>query len=400
MVALGSAPTTADLPPTAPVITGRGWHAPDDRLTNEDIARCLDERMLREFVEKNKWCQEHIEPNVELTRPVLEQAFVRYVRERIGIETRHVIDREAIVAGTPSRKPQYASDLGAKACTNALEDAGVSPDDIELVICGTSSPDRIYPTTGIQIQEHIGAKNAHAYDLLAACSAFAYGLHQARGLVASGVHRRVLVVSAEYFTAAVNYADPNNSFFWGDAGAAVVVERADHAKRGGLYVQDSHCISMPSDAIRTGLGGTRPYLAGATRHSDRSDSDVVLGAPDDPYFYQDGRKVFRDVVPTVVAETGAFIRRNDLQVDDIRRFWFHQPSRLFLGSVTKRLLKDQDESDRVAVSLREYGNTSSCGAPLCLAQDEMLDPGEYGVVSVFGAGYTIGLALLRSVAAG
>jgi beta-ketodecanoyl-[acyl-carrier-protein] synthase len=394
-------PTVASLDPATPVVTGRGWHAPEDRLTNRDIAGRLDEGLLRAWVAQNRWCMERLEGKAELTRADLEGVFVSYVEERIGIRARHVVDRTAILEGRPSQSEVFASHLGAKACEKAIADAGVEANDIEQIICVTGSPDQVFPTTGNAIQGLIGAENANSYDLLAACSGFAYGLHTARGMVASGVHRRVLVVSAEYFTAMVNYADPNNSFFWGDAGAAVVIERADlSAERGGMALIGSHCISIPSRAIRTGLGGTIPYLAGASRHRGRADADVDLGAADDPYFYQDGRKVYRDVVPRVVAESAAFLERHGLSADDMKRFWFHQPSQLFLGAVVKRLLKEEIPSSRVAVSLDEYGNTSSCGAPLCLAQDDVLQPGEYGLVAVFGAGYTIGLSLLRGVAPG
>lgn len=396
----GSAPiqTAADLPPSAAVITGRGWHVPDDILTNEDIAGCLDDELLRTFVTSNKWCLEYLEGKTDLSRAELERAFVHYVTERIGIRTRHVIDRQAIIDGKPSQRQVFASDLGAKACQMALDDAGIDAKDVDLIVCGTASPDQVFPTTGINIQGLIGAENAHAFDVLAACSAFAYALHSARAMVEAGMHRRVLAISAEYFTAAVNYADPNNSFFWGDAAAGVLVERADLVgDREGFHIKDSECWSIPSPAIRIGLGGTKPYLAGATRHDDRDPGKIELGGPDDPYFYQDGRKVFRDVVPTVVARTAEFIKRNELDVDDIRRFWFHQPSNLFLGSVVKRLLKGNN-ADRVARTLGDYGNTSSAGSPLCLAKDDITRPGDWGVVSVFGAGYTIGTALLRHLA--
>jgi beta-ketodecanoyl-[acyl-carrier-protein] synthase len=349
-------------------------------------------------VAQNRWCLERLGGKSELSRADLERAFVEYVDQRIGIKARHVIDREAILDGRPSESGRYASDLGARASERALAAAGVAAADVELIVCGTSSPDRLYPTTAIEIQDKLGATRAQAWDLLAACSSFAYALHVARGLVSAGIHRRILVVTAEYFSAGVNYADPNNAFFWGDAAAATVVERADLARgRESFWVRDTHCLSIPSQAIRTGVGGTKPFLAGASRLSGRADGDIMLGAPDDPYFYQDGRKVYRDVVPAVAAETAEFIRRNDLSVAQIRRFWFHQPSSLFLDAIVKRLLKEG--ADRVAVSLEEYGNTSSCGAALCLAQDDATRPGDLGIVSVFGAGYTIGLGLLQHVGA-
>ncbi len=390
--------TAADLPASSPVITGKGWAVPDDVLSNADVAARLDDALLRKWVGASRWCQERLEGKSELSRAEVDAVFIRYVEDRIGIVRRRVIDRAAIVEARPSKNGVFASDLGAMAVDNAIADAGFDADEVEVIICATGSPDRVFPSTGTEIQARVGAHAAHAYDLSAACTGFGYGLHVARGLVASGMHRRVVVVCAEYFTAMVNYSDPNNAFFWGDGAAAVVVERADLADgKAGLAVVDSHCLSAPSPCIRTGLGGTRPFLAGASRGSGPADADIVLGSAEDPYFFQDGRQVYRDVVRTVVKETGHLISRNDVPVESIRRFWFHQPSLPMLNAIAKRLISSNARDERIALSLQDYGNTSSTGAALCLAQDENLCPGDWGCISVFGAGYTVSSVLVRQL---
>jgi beta-ketodecanoyl-[acyl-carrier-protein] synthase len=320
------------------------------------------------------------------------------VRDRIGIHERRVVDRGAIVRGVPSESGVFGSDLGAKAAEQAIANAGIAATDIEMIICGTSSPDGIYPATAVEIQGKIGAQNAYAFDLLAACSSFAFGLQIARGMIGSGIHRRVLVVSPEYFTAGVNYADPESAFFFGDGAAAAVIEPAgDLGGRSGFQIVDTRAFSIPSRSIRTGLGGTRPFVAGATRNNGRTDAEIEFGAPDDPYFYQEGRRVFRDVVPTVANETLMFLEQNGLVAADVERFWFHQPSALFLGAIAKRLLDVKADDERVVIGYDRFGNTSSSGAPMCMARDEHLQPGQYGCMSVFGAGYSIGLALVRAL---
>ena len=388
---------------TPPIISGRGMRLPDEALSNADVAALADPRQLRLWAERNQWCRRQLDSEAPgaWSEGEIRGIFERYVAERIGINARRVIDRQALIDGRPSRRGVHASDLGAGACRAALDAAAVDPEEVDALICGTSSPERIYPTTAIEIQSKIGARRAHAFDLLAACSSFVYGLHMARGLIEAGIHRRILVVAAEYFTSAVDYADPNNSFFWGDGAAAALVESQESARRPeGYLLVDTHCLSIPSQNIRTGLGGTKPFLARmacAAPEPPRQEPGES-GATDEaayPYFWQDGPQVFKDVVPVVVRETRSIVERNGLALDDVRQFMFHQPSALFLGSLAKRLLGVRLPCERVPTSFLEYGNTSSAGAPICLAEEATMAAGEHACMTVFGAGYTVACALLR-----
>ncbi len=391
-------------PASAPVITGRGMYTPSDILTNDDIAALASPAALRQWVARNKWCAKELGIDSVDDRPLdeLRAAFARYIGDRIGILERRAIDRRALMNGQPSTNGIHGSDLGRRACENALADAGVEAETVDAVICGTSSPERIYPTTAVEIQGKIGAVNAYAFDLLAACSSFVYGLQAARGLIAAGVHRRVLVVSAEYFTSAVDYSDPNNSFFWGDAAAAALVESpADAHGKSGYAILDTDCVSKLSQNIRTGLGGTKPFLARMRGEIGPADAESDASQDNEaayPYFWQDGRNVFREVVPLVVKKTREMVTRNGLDVDDVSQFMFHQPSALLLGGVAKRVLGETLPSPRVPTNFGQFGNTSSCGAPLCLAQESTMKPGDYACMSVFGAGYTVATALLQKVA--
>jgi len=382
----------------APKITGRGLELPPDVLSNDDVAALADPRRLAAWVGANRWCQElrdgtgATDDDAALDR----QLFARYVEERIGIRQRRVMDRGALLRGTPGGEPRFASDLGAAAALRALDDAGVDAADLDLVLCGTSTPDRVYPTTAIEMQERIGARRAYGFDLLAACTSFVYGLEMIRGLILAGLARRALLVAAEYFSCGVDYADPSSSFFWGDAAAAVVVEAADLAAgKAGYEVLDCLCFSRLSQNIRTGLGGTRPFVA----HNDnRAAADP--GDPDYRFFYQDGPAVYREVVPLAVRLTRDVVDRNRLSLTDVRLFLFHQASTLVIEGITRRLFAGgAPAADAVPLNLDRYGNTSSCGAPLCLVEETVLGPGELACMTVFGAGYTAASALLRRTGA-
>jgi beta-ketodecanoyl-[acyl-carrier-protein] synthase len=377
-------------------------YVPDDVLTNQDVAAVAEPARLGAWIRDNKWCQKRWqELRADPASASLEDAeahrllFRAYVDDRIGIHSRRVVDRRAILEGRCPEAGLYGADLGLRAAERALAEAGVDAADLDVVICGTSSPDRIYPATAVEIQERLGARAAYAYDLLAACSSFVYGLEMARGLILAGLCRRALIVAAEYFSCGVDYGDPHNSFFWGDAGAAAVVESAGLARgRGGYELLDSHCRSHFSDNIRTGLGGTRPFMA-LSRNGQGPPGDHEPGGAAYRFFYQNGPMVYREVIPLAARATDAILQRNGLAVDDVRLFMFHQASALVIDGLKRRLFREEPAPDRVPLNLARYGNTSSCGVAICLAEEEVMRPGEIACMTAFGAGYTVGAALLR-----
>ena len=379
-----------------PVITGRGMHVPADVLTNEDVAGLAAPERLAAWIAENRWCRDRIGDGCTLA--LHRRLFADYVRERIGIETRHVVDRAALLSGCQPVDGPFGSDLGARAAEAALAEAGIAARDLDVVICGTSTPDRIYPATAVEIQHRLGASRAYGYDLLAACSSFVYGLEMARALLLGGLCRRALVVAAEYFSCGVDYGDPNSSFFWGDAGAAAVVEAPDLARgKGGYEILDVCCRSALSRNIRTGLGGTRAFTAAAA-NGHLPPSEREPGGAAYPFFYQNGPVVYREVVPMAVAVTRDLLARAELSAEGVRVFMFHQASALVLDGIKKRLFAGDPGPGRVPLNLTRYGNTSSCGAAICLAEESAMEPGEVACMTAFGAGYTAAAALLRRVA--
>lgn len=384
---------------TSPVVTGRGTYVPDDVLTNADVAGIADPARLDAFTLSNAWCRQRTaelradgERDAEPQR-LARRVFAEFVERRVGIRERRVIDREAILARRPGRRGVFAGDLGARAAVRALAQAGLTGADVDAVVCGTSTPDSLCPSTAVEIQHAIGAHGAFAFDVMAACSSFGFALTTARALAASGAARRVLVVSAEYFSAMVDWSDPATAYFAGDGAAAVVLESAEAAgARPGMRVRDALCASRYSDSIRTGVGGTRVFLAGLAGDRDRA------GSPgDDAYrfFHQNGPQVYRDVLPLVDGAVRRLLARHGATPERVARWWVHQASLPMLDGLFGRLTGGRPPSDVLPVALERLGNTSSCGAAWCLAEDRGLAPGELGVLVTFGGGYTVGTVLFE-----
>lgn len=382
-----------------PVLTGSGAFVPRDTLTNAEVARLLDGPRLAAFVAGNVWCARRAaEPGAPASAAGL---YAEFVAERLGVHDRHVVDREAILARRPSTAGVRASDLGAEAARRALAAAGRTPDDLDLIVVGTSSPDSLCPWTAVRLQALLGASRAFAFDVQAACSSFVFALAAARALVLAGSASRALVVSAETFTHGVDWRDPATAGFFGDGAGAAVLERADLAAgRGGTAVLDVACWSAYSENIRTAFGGPStladapPPGPGAARNGHPVDAPP---GGDPRYFWQDGPVVFRDLVPVVDDVLNGLLARHGLAHADLDLALLHQASGVMVDAVERRVLRGPRPGLAVPRNLERYGNTSSAGAALLLAEAPPLAPGRHGVVLTFGGGYAVGAALLRGL---
>lgn len=388
-------------PDPSPVITGRGTYLPDDVLTNADVASLSDPLRLVAFTAKNVWCRQRTEAlrangaRAAEDLPLARRVFAEFVEQRVGIRERRVVDREGILARRPGRTTLLSSGLGARAGARALAQAGLGGADLDAVVCGTSTPDSLCPATAVEIQRVLDAPAAFAFDLMAACSSFAFALTTARALVLSGTARRVLVVAAEYFSAMVDWADPATSYFAGDGAAAVVLEEAGLAAgKPGLAVSDALCRSRHSENIRTGMGGTRAFLATAPGAARPGAAPPAPGEDGYRWFHQDGPQVYRDVVPQTETLVRRLLERNGLDPKQVARWWVHQASLPTIDGIFGRLLGGRPGPDVLPLPLERLGNTSSCGSAYCLAEDRGLAAGEQGVLVAFGGGYTVGTVLL------
>jgi 3-oxoacyl-[acyl-carrier-protein] synthase-3 len=294
-----------------------------------------------------------------------------WILQRTGIRERHIVE------------PGVAtSDLGAEAATQAIANAGLTPNDIGFIVVGTVTPDTMFPSTACLIQHKIGAHRAWGFDISAACSAFTYSLTTACQLVSSGAHEHALVVGADVMSSIIDYQDRSTCVLFGDGAGAVVVSAAEP---GGPQILDfEHEID----------GGGGPALcmpAGGSRMpSSHETVDQRLH-----YVKQDGATVFKFAVRKTEEIARRILERNGLTAADIDLFVSHQANRRIILAATEKLGIDQS---KVIINIERFGNTTAATIPLALndaIQSGLLRKGQLVLLASVGAGFTVGAVLLR-----
>jgi 3-oxoacyl-[acyl-carrier-protein] synthase-3 len=294
-----------------------------------------------------------------------------WILQRTGIRERHIVD------------PGVAtSDLGREAAVKAIDNAGLSPDDIGFIVVGTVTPDMMFPSTACIIQQKIGARRAWGFDLSAACSAFTYSLTAASQMVASGAHEHALVVGADVMSSIIDYQDRSTCVLFGDGAGAVVVSAA---KPGEPAIIDfEHEID--------GEGGPALCMpaGGSRKPSSHETVDQRLH-----YVKQEGQAVFRFAVRKTEEISRRILERNGLTAADIDLFVSHQANRRIIQSATEKLGVDPA---KVVINIERFGNTTAATIPLAL-NDAIaagrLKKGNLVLLASVGAGFTVGAVLLR-----
>jgi len=307
--------------------------------------------------------------NADLERMV--ETTDEWILQRTGIRERHIVE------------PGVAtSDLGTEAALKAIAKAGLTPDDIGLIIVGTVTPDMMFPSTACLIQHKIGAHHAWGFDLSAACSAFTYSLTTASQLVATGAHEHALVVGADVMSSIIDYKDRSTCVLFGDGAGAVVVSAADEGD--GAILDFEHEID--------GSGGHALCMpAGGSLHPPSHETvDQRLH-----YVKQDGQTVFRFAVRKNEEIARRVLQRNGLTSDDIDLFVSHQANRRIIQSATEKLGVDPN---KVIINIEYFGNTTAATIPLALndaVSTGRLKKGDLVLLASVGAGFTVGAVLLR-----
>jgi 3-oxoacyl-[acyl-carrier-protein] synthase-3 len=294
-----------------------------------------------------------------------------WILQRTGILERHIVD------------PGVAtSDLGKEAALKAIAQAGLTPDDIDLIVVGTTTPDMFFPSTAALIQNKIGASHAWGFDLAGACSGFNFSLATASQLVSTGRHNHALVVGADTMSSIIDYTDRTTCVLFGDgAGAAVVSPAKD---RGYGILDFAHEIDgSGAPALNMPAGGSlRP--ASAETVAKRMH-----------YVHQDGQAVFKFAVRKTEEIARVIMQRNNITADDLALFVSHQANRRIITAAADRLGIDQE---KVIINLERYGNTTAATIPLAL-NDAMsqgrLKKGDLVLLASVGAGFTVGSVLVR-----
>ena len=321
-------------------ISALGTYVPPRLLTNADLEKLVDTN--------NQW-----------------------ILERTGIRERHIVD-----------KGVATSDLAVEAAKKALAERGLNPGDMEAIIVGTVTPDMFFPSTACLVQHKLGAKGTWGFDLSAACSAFLYSLQAGAQFIATGAHKRVLVIGADVMSSIINYTDRATCVIFGDGAGAVILEPADDDSLG--IIDFMHEVD--------GSGGCSLYMPGGGSLNPSTCETVKQNLH---YVHQDGQAVFKFAVRKQAEICEKLLHRNGLKGSDIAAFIPHQANKRIITATADRLgLRPES----VIVNIDRYGNTTAGTIPLAMdtaRQEGKLRKGDLVLLAAVGAGFTAGATLLR-----
>lgn len=363
------------------ILSGTGLFTPEESISNSELVDSF-----------NTYVQE---ANTRLPEDAqLPESSAEFITKASGIGRRHVMDKAGVLDPQrmrPRLEPRaddaisIQAEMGLKACEEALANAQLTGADIDAVLVACSNFQRAYPAIAVELQDRLGA-NGFAYDMNVACSSATFGIAQAASLVGTGAARRVLVVSPEICTAHLNFRDRDSHFIFGDACTAVVIESQESCRaQNPFQILGSKLSTKFSNNIRNNRG----FL---TRCEDRADDDPAL------LFYQEGRKVFKEVTLLVAAHLEAHLQEHNLDPGSLKSYWLHQANASMNHLIAKRLLGREANPDEAPIILDEYANTSSAGSIIAFHQHHgHLRPGDHGAICSFGAGYSIGSVILKKL---
>ncbi|OHB33899.1 MAG: 3-oxoacyl-ACP synthase [Desulfuromonadaceae bacterium GWB2_53_15] len=313
-------------------------------------------------------------PNKILTNAELERMVDtndEWITTRTGIKQRRI-----------AAEGEFTSTFAVEASLRALEMAGISADELDLIILGTVTPDFPLPSTACIIQHEIGARKAAAFDISAACSGFVYGLSIADKYIRSGIAKKALVVGAEVLSRIVDWTDRNTCILFGDGAGAAVVDASDNDNG----VLSTHIYSNGSfweTLYQVGSGSRNPAT------SKRTIDERLF------YLKMEGNDVFKHAVRAMEEAACAALSANDMSPSDISLFIPHQANKRIIDATAKRLGLTED---KVFINLHNYGNTSAASIPIALDEANRagrLSSGDIVLLDAFGGGFTYGSALMR-----
>ncbi|MFT3693891.1 MAG: beta-ketoacyl-ACP synthase III [Kofleriaceae bacterium] len=372
---------------TGIAISGYGvWH-PDTVLTNDELVQGFNE-----FVRLDN--AKHGEAIAQGTREALKESSSEFIVKASGIKQRYVQDKTGLmdpermcpnIPDRPESELSYQAEYAKNAAVKALAKAGRAGEDIDLVVLAASSLQRMYPAIAVEVQDAIGSVRGYGFDLSAGCSAATGATIQAQQAIQTGAAKTALVVIPELTTGHMNWRDRDSHFIFGDASVAFVLEPVERARPGSWEILSSRMISKFSNNIRNNLG----YL-------DRCDPSTQFN--DDKLFHQKGRMVFKEVVPFAAKFITEHLASMDLTPDKIGRYWLHQANQKLNELVAEYVLGKKASRELAPIILDEYGNTASAGSLIAFTHhNEDLPSGTIGVMSSFGAGYTLASLILRKI---
>ena len=315
----------------------------------------------------NGWTPEYRLTNQELSEMV--ETTDEWIMQRVGIKERRILKGEGL--GT--------SDLGAPAVRGLLEKTGTPPEEIDLLICATVTPDMMFPATANIISDKVGIKNAFSFDINAACSGFLFALQTAGAYVETGRYKKVIVVGADKMSSITDYTDRTTCTLFGDAAAAVLLEPT----------YEDYGIM---DSILKTDGSGKKYLHMKAGGSVRPASHDTVGGREH-FIYQEGQSVFKFAVSNMADVAAEIMEKNNLRPDDVAWLVPHQANLRIIDATGRRM---GIPPEKVMINIQNYGNTTAATIPLVLWEfEKKLKRGDNLILAAFGGGFTWGSIWLK-----
>ncbi|MDG5799266.1 ketoacyl-ACP synthase III [Marinilabiliaceae bacterium ANBcel2] len=321
------------------VITAVGGYAPDYILDNKELSKMVDT--------SDEW-----------------------IMTRVGIKERHILKGER----------QGTSEMAVKAVEEIFRKSETSPDEIDLVICATVTPDHIFPAMANIVSDKADIRNAHSFDLNAGCSGFLYALDTASKFIEAGSKKKALVIGADKMSSITDYSDRTTCVLFGDAAAAVLLEPSKDDSVGVI------------DSILRSDGFGRRYLKMEAGGSVAPPSiDTVKNK--EHFIFQDGRHVFKYAVSSMADVSVEMMKKHNISPDELDWLVPHQANMRIIDATAERMGIDKN---KVMINIERYGNTTAATIPMCLYEwENRLNKGDNLILSAFGAGFTWGSILVK-----
>jgi beta-ketodecanoyl-[acyl-carrier-protein] synthase len=370
-----------------PVISGTGVFTPSQVITNDELVVAFN-------AYADRFNAEHADQIAAGEIDAKEHSSSEFIFKASGIEQRYVLDKSGVLDPAVMHpqlrqrsddEPGVMAEMALDACAKALAMAGLTGADVELVICAASNMERAYPAIAVEIQQLLGA-GGFAFDMNVACSSATFGIQAAADMVRAGSARCAIVVNPEICSGHLEWRDRDCHFIFGDVCTATVITRDEDAKGPHFRILSTRCATQFSNNIRNNNGFLR-----------RSRPDGVADRRD-MQFMQNGRKVFKEVVPMVSDHILHHIADEGVQPSQLRRLWLHQANKTMNDFIGRKVLGRDPEPGEQPNILQEYANTSSAGSIIAFAKHSAdLQVGDMGLICSFGAGYSVGSVLIQRV---
>jgi beta-ketodecanoyl-[acyl-carrier-protein] synthase len=369
------------------VISGTGVFTPEESISNKELVMAYN-AYAENYNSTNK---DDIDQGKKIA---LELSNEEFIYNASGIKNRYVMDKKGILDPNimhpilekrNNDEPSILAEMAVKAAKKAMEKAGKTSDDIDAVITACSNLERAYPAVSIEVQELLGIKG-FAFDMNVACSSATFGVQAAADMIRSGSAKTILIVDPEITTGHLDFKDRDCHFIFGDVCTAIILEKKDTVNSENAFeILSTKCITQFSNNIRNNFG----FLNNANK-SKPLDRDLL--------FMQEGRKVFKEVVPMVSQLIVDHLSEEEINIKEIKRLWLHQANKGMNDFIGKKVLGRVPEDHEQPNILQDYANTSSAGSIIAFSlYSEDMKKDEIGVLCSFGAGYSAGSVILKKI---